>query len=209
MGKPDSRSDIANCGAVPGAIVGLVHWVTVWPVWGSASVTITVPPDVPELKKRRKEAAVVPAVEKTVPWRTTRPPLALKRAATTALPVKVTLQDASVALGHPLQPANTLPCCAAADKTTVCPLVNVDTQVAPQLIPLGLLVTVPPGETLRESCAVLSEFALAVKVAVTTWFEVMVMAHVVEVRLTQSPVHPVKFEPAAGVATTLTTVPGE
>ncbi len=101
----------------------------------------------------------------------------------------------------PPQPVNTDPATAAAVSVTLVPEVNVDEQVAPQLIPAGLLVTEPApdpcGRTVRENCGL--------KFAVTLWAELMVTLQApVPV---QAPLHPVNAEPAAGVAARLTTVP--
>jgi hypothetical protein len=70
---------------------------------------------------------------------------------TVALNVAVTVSAALIVTEHvpvpvhpaPLHPANVDPVVAAAVSTTTCPLVKLAEHVAPQLIPAGLLVTVP------------------------------------------------------------------
>ncbi len=101
----------------------------------------------------------------------------------------------------PPQPVKTDPALARAVRSTLVPEVKVAEQVAPQLIPAGLLVTVPEpapcGVTVSENCGL--------KVAVTFWAELMVtlQAPVPE----HAPPQPLNTEPAAGVAARLTTVP--
>ena len=82
-----------------------------------------------------------------------------------------------------------------------------------QLIPLGLLVTVPPptGLTVRRrepepSDGLPGVVAAVVKVAVTAWFSFIVTAHVADVEQ-PPPVHWVNVEPLAAVAASVTTVP--
>jgi hypothetical protein len=68
--------------------------------------------------------------------------LAVNVAVTEALLVNVTLQ-APVPVQAPDQPANVDVAFEAAVSVTTVPLVKLALQVAPQLIPAGLLVTVP------------------------------------------------------------------
>ena len=101
----------------------------------------------------------------------------------------------------PPQPLNTDPAAAAAVRVTLVPETKVAEHVAPQLIPAGELVTVPVplpcSETVSASCGA--------KVAVTFCAELMVTLHApVPVH---APLQPVKTDPAAGVASRLTTVP--
>jgi hypothetical protein len=68
--------------------------------------------------------------------------LAVNVAVTEALPVNFTLQ-APVPVQAPDQPANVEVVFEAAVSVTTVPLVKLALHVAPQLIPAGLLVTVP------------------------------------------------------------------
>ncbi len=101
----------------------------------------------------------------------------------------------------PPQPVNAIPASGAAVRITGVPAVNENEHVAPQLIPAGLLVTVPvpvPNfETVSASCGV--------KVAVT--FSAALMVTLQAPVPVQAPLQPVNTEPAAGVAARLTTVP--
>ena len=84
------------------------------------------------------------------------------------------------------------------------PLSKFAVQVAPQLMPAGELETVP-----EPAPAVLTANAYWItagaKVAVTDWFEFSVTLQLAVPE--QAPLHPVKTDPAAGVAARLTTVP--
>jgi hypothetical protein len=68
--------------------------------------------------------------------------LGVNVAVTEALPVNVTLQ-VPVPVQAPDQPANVEPAFGTAVSVTMVPLVKLALHVAPQLIPAGLLVTVP------------------------------------------------------------------
>ena len=68
--------------------------------------------------------------------------MAVKVAVTEALPVNVTLQ-APVPVQAPDQPANVELVLGAAVSVTMVPLVKLALHIAPQLIPAGLLMTVP------------------------------------------------------------------
>jgi hypothetical protein len=79
-------------------------------------------------------------------------------------------------------------------------------QVAPQMIPLGELVTVPNGASSPALVTVrVKVVAEVVKVAVTVVAAVMVTVHVPVPE--QGPLQPAKEEPAAGEAVRVTTVP--
>ena len=85
-----------------------------------------------------------------------------------------------------------------------------------QLIPFGLLVTVPPPTGLTVRRRELTEpapseglpgvVAAAVKVADTVWFSFIVTAHVADVEQ-PPPVQCVNVEPLAAVAVNVTIVP--
>src|SRR5205809_6063380 len=103
----------------------------------------------------------------------------------------------------PLQPVKVEPAAGAAGRVTAVPLVKLAEQVAPQLMPAGALVTVPlpvpAGVTVRVKLC-------RVKVAVTVVAaeRVTVQAPVPE---HPPPLQPVKVEPAAGAAVSVTAVP--
>lgn len=75
---------------------------------------------------------------------------ALKLAVTDACAVKVTLQE-PVPEHAPDQPANVLPALGVAVSVTDVPGSKVAEQVLPQVMPAGLLVTVPPPEPESET----------------------------------------------------------
>ena len=68
--------------------------------------------------------------------------LLTKFAVTLVLDEKVMLQ-AAVPLQPPVQPPNVNPASGMAFKVTVVPAVKLERQLVPQLIPAGLLVTLP------------------------------------------------------------------
>ena len=124
----------------------------------------------------------------------------IKVAVTVIAELTVTLQ-APVPVQAPPQPVNTDPAAAIALSVTAVPDVNVAEHVAPQLIPAGLLVTVPApapwGISVSENCGL--------KFAVTFWAELIVTLQApVPVH---APLQPVKTDPAAGDSARLTTVP--
>jgi hypothetical protein len=104
----------------------------------------------------------------------------------------------------PLQPMNAVPKAGRAVRVTVVPLEKLATQVAPQLIPAGALVTVPlpvPAIVMASEEVV----GTIAKVAVTLIAPPIVTTHTpVPV---QPPLQPVKVEPAAGVAVSVIVVP--
>jgi hypothetical protein len=102
----------------------------------------------------------------------------------------------------PLQPMKVEPAPGVAVSVTAVPLVKPCEQVGPQAMPVGALLTVPvPVPDLvtpsgKDDCT---------KLAVTDMAAVIVVVHVpVPV---QPPLQPVKVEPAAGVAVSVTAVP--
>ena len=103
----------------------------------------------------------------------------------------------------PLQPVKVEPAAGVAVSVTAVPLVNEKAQVAPQEMPAGALVTVPlPAPVLLT----VSEKLWSAKVAVTDCAPLIVTVQV-PVPEQPLPLQPVKVDPAAGVAVSVTTVP--
>jgi hypothetical protein len=112
--------------------------------------------------------------------------------------VKFTLQ-VPVPVQAPLQPVKLEPVAAAAVRVTVDPEVKFALQVAPQVIPAGLLVTLPVPVPLLET--VRAKLG-SVKLAVTLCAWAIVTVHVpVPV---QAPLQPVKVEPVPAAAVRVT-----
>src|SRR6185436_8235767 len=103
----------------------------------------------------------------------------------------------------PLQPANDEPAAGVAVRVIAVPGVSDCEQVAPQVMPAGLLVTVPDPAPLLVTESVTGT---RVKVAVTEVAALTVTAQVLVPE--QAPVQPAKEEPAAGVAVKVIAVPG-
>ena len=128
---------------------------------------------------------------------------ASKFAVTLVFPVRVTVQ-VPVPVQAPDHPVKVDPVAAVDVRTTVVPLVKLELQVVGQLIPDGLLVTVPEPVpvVLTESCTGVAAWS---KVAVTVESAPIVTAHL------PVPVHapdqPVNVEVASGVAVRVTCVP--
>jgi len=101
----------------------------------------------------------------------------------------------------PLQPVNTEPPAGVAVNVTEVPLANDAVHVAPQLIPAGLLVTVPPLLPVLVTVRVYN----CVKLAFTDLAALMVTVQVVPETVSH-PLQPVKMEVRAGVAVSVTTV---
>jgi hypothetical protein len=125
-------------------------------------------------------------------------PEELKVAVQVMLPVIVTL-PAAVQL--PDQPANVEPKAGAAVNVTVVPLLSVVEQVLPQLIPVGLLVTVPVPVPARVTVIVYAVMRLNTAVQV-------MLAFMVTLPSLQSafPDQFAKVEPLAGAAVNFTMV---
>src|SRR5437016_2584324 len=127
----------------------------------------------------------------------------VKVAVTVVAAESVTTQVPAPEQPPPLQPVKVEPAAGVAVSVTAVPLVKLAEQVAPQVIPAGALVTVPlpvpAGVTVRVKVC-------SVKVAVTVVAPETVTTHV-PVPEHPPPLQPVKVEPAAGVAVSVTAVP--
>jgi hypothetical protein len=125
--------------------------------------------------------------------------LLTKFAVTLALADRVKLQ-AAVPLQPPVQPLNVNPASGVAFKVTVAPAVKLERQLVPQLIPEGVLVTVPLPVFAAERLTVLRE---NVAVQVLSAFIATDDAELPE----QSPVHDWNLEFVAGVGVKITAWP--
>src|SRR3989441_1135140 len=127
----------------------------------------------------------------------------LKVAVTVVAAEIVTVQVLVPEQPPPLQPLKVEPAAGAAVSVTAVPLVKLAAQVAPQVIPAGALVTVPLPVP---AAGTVSVKGWSVKVAVTAVAAETVPTHdpVPEHPL---PLQPVKVEPAAGAAVSVTAVP--
>src|SRR2546427_6329498 len=123
-------------------------------------------------------------------------------AVTVVAALRVTVQAPGPEQPPPLQPLKVEPAAGAAVSVTAVPLAKLAAQVAPQVMPAGLLVTVPAPVPALETVSVK---VCRVKVAVT-----VVAAESVTVQVPvpeQPPLQPVKIEPAAGAAVSVTAGP--
>src|SRR5438552_3488354 len=127
----------------------------------------------------------------------------VKVAVTVVAAERVTVQAPVPEQLPPLQPVKVEPAAGVAVSVTAVPLAKLAEQVAPQVIPAGALVTVPlpvpAGVTVRVKVC-------RVKVAVTVVAPETVTTHV-PVPEHPPQLQPVKVEPAAGAAVSVTTVP--
>jgi hypothetical protein len=125
--------------------------------------------------------------------------LLTKFAVTLVLDEKVMLQ-AAVPLQPPVQPPNVNPASGMAFKVTVVPALKLKRQMVPQLIPVGVLVTLPLPvfEIVRLTMSGLN-------VAVQLLFA-FIVTDVVELPA-QSPVHDLNLEFAAGFGVKVTICP--
>jgi len=103
----------------------------------------------------------------------------------------------------PLQPVKVEPAAGVAVSVTAVPLANVAEQVVPQAIPAGALVTVPVPAPLGLTVNVK---VCSAKLAVTVVAAPSVTEQV-PVPAQPPPLQPVKVEPAAGAAVSVTAVP--
>ena len=129
----------------------------------------------------------------------------MNAAVTVVFAFSTTVQDPVPAQAPPPHPAKTEPLAGVAVSATLVPELNWAAHVAPQLIPDGELETVPvpvpPGVSVRVNCG----GGAGLNVAVTDWFEPIVMLQApVPVH---APLQPLNTCPAAGVAARLTDVP--
>src|SRR5207302_1138339 len=124
-------------------------------------------------------------------------------AVTVVAALRVMVQGPVPAQPPPVQPVKEEPAAGAAVRVTAVPLGKLAEQVAPQLMPAGLLVTVPMPVPALLTVRVK---VCRVKVAVT-----VVAAETVTVQgpvpAQPPPVQPVKVEPTAGAAVRVTAVP--
>jgi len=102
----------------------------------------------------------------------------------------------------PLQPLKVEPAAGTAVSITAVPLVKLAAQVAPQVMPAGLLVTLPAPAPALETVSV----KVGVNVAVTVVAAETVTTHD-PVPEQPPPLQPPKVEPAAGAAVSVTAVP--
>src|SRR5262245_11048668 len=139
-------------------------------------------------------------------------PVSSKFAVTIVFAVSVSVHGVGEA-GHPppLQPVKNAVGVPVAVKITGVPDGNIFEQAAPQAIPAGELLTVPPAAAVPVLTTVSVRGAggttVAVKVAVTVTGPETVTAQE-PVPLQPPPLQPAKVEPAAGAAVSVTTVPG-
>src|SRR5437867_7480032 len=147
-----------------------------------AGVLVTIPAPVPALETVSAKVGVNVAV-------------------TAVAAVRVTAQGPVPVQMPPLQPVKTDPVAGVAVSVTTVPLTKLAVQMEPQSIPPGVLVTAPAAPALKTVTA-----KTGVKVAVTAVAAVSVtMQGPVPVQV--PPLQPVKTDPAAGVAVSVTTVP--
>src|SRR5436853_387779 len=114
----------------------------------------------------------------------------------------VTVQAPGPEQPPPLQPPKVEPAAGAAVSVTAVPLVKLAAQVAPQMMPAGALVTAP----LPVPALLTVSVKVGVKVAVTVVAAETVTTHD-PVPEQPPPLQPVKVEPAAGAAVSVTAVP--
>src|SRR5438034_679532 len=127
----------------------------------------------------------------------------LKVAVTVVAAETVTTHDPAPVHPPPLQPLKIEPAAGVAVSVTAVPLAKLAAQVAPQVMPAGALVTVPvPVPAVLTVSARLGRLKAAVTVVAA---ESVIMHEPVPEH--PPPLQPVKVEPAAGVAVSVTTVP--
>ena len=109
----------------------------------------------------------------------------------------------------PSQPAKVEPAAAVAVRVTDVPSSKVAEHVAPQLIPPGLLLTVPCPPpcfaTVSKRWVGVPETLVNVAVTVRAWF--IVTVHVSALPEQLPPLHPLKVEPESALAVSVTLAP--
>jgi len=125
----------------------------------------------------------------------------VKVAATLSAAFIVTLQ--AVPLHAPLQPLKLQPEAGMAARLTCVPAAKLALQVAPQLMPAGMLVTVPLPLSLTARVNEGEVFCVKVARTLSAAFIVTLQAPLPP----HAPLHPLKFQPNAGVAVRVTGVP--
>ena len=112
------------------------------------------------------------------------------------------VQVVAVDVVHPCQPTKRDPSAGLAVSVTCVPTAKVELQLAPQLMPTGLLVTMPlPAPTkATESAAGASKRAVTVRLAPSVTVQV-------GPELVSHPPQPVNTAPSAGLAVRVTWVP--
>src|SRR5437773_3784240 len=124
-------------------------------------------------------------------------------AVTVVAALRVTVQAPGPEQPPPVQPLKVEPPAGAAVSVTAVPLAKLAAQVAPQVMPAGLLVTVPAPVPALETVSVK---VCRVKVAVTVVAPESVTVQGL-VPAQPPPLQPLKVEPAAGAAVSVTAVP--
>ena len=122
---------------------------------------------------------------------------------TLVLLARVTVHEPMPEHPPPLQPENMHPVCGAVVSLTAVPPVKEAVQVGPQLIPAGVEVTVPSPVPVLLTVRL---GAVELKVAATAVTAVMVTVQA-PVPEQPPPLQPEKFDPLAGLAVKVTTVP--
>ena len=118
-------------------------------------------------------------------------------------PARVVTQTPVPVQPPPLQPAKEEPDPGVASNVTGVPLRKVETQMAPQAIPLGVLVTVPLPLPSRATVSVVdctAKFAVSVVAAASVTTQAPVPEH-------PAPLQPVKTEPEPATAVRVVAVP--
>src|SRR5881296_3614039 len=124
-------------------------------------------------------------------------------AVTVVAALRVTVQAPGPAQPPPLQPLKVEPAAGAAVSVTAVPLAKLAAQVAPQVMPAGLLVTLPAPVPALETVSVK---VCRVKVAVTVGAALRGTGQAPGPEQ-PPPLQPLKVEPAAGAAVSVTAVP--
>src|SRR3989449_3637914 len=123
--------------------------------------------------------------------------MSVNGAVTVVAALRVTGQAPGPEQPPPLQPLKVEPAAGAAVSVTAVPPAKLAAQVAPQVMPAGLLVTVPAPVPALETVSV----KVGVKVAVTVVAAEIVAAQA-PVPEQPPPLQPLKIEPAAGAEAT-------